>query len=97
MQKAATGKRKFLLTKQLIEMRQDQYVLKNLEINVDGKTNEEKMENTKLAYKKIVEDVYNKLKEESIKNTIKEFREFFPEFNFSDVKILDFILWNNRD
>ena len=29
MQKAATGKRKFLLTKQLIEMRQDQYVLKN--------------------------------------------------------------------
>lgn len=75
----------------------DQYVLKNLEINVDGKTKEEKLENTKLAYKKIVEDVYNKLKEESIKNTIKEFREFFPEFNFSDVKILDFILWNNRD
>ena len=29
LQKAATGKKKFLLTKQLIEMRQDQYVLKN--------------------------------------------------------------------
>ena len=29
MMKAATGKRKFLLKKQLIEMRQDQYVLKN--------------------------------------------------------------------
>lgn len=29
-QKAATGKQKFLLTKQLIEMRQDQYVLKSI-------------------------------------------------------------------
>ena len=55
------------------------------------------MKNTKLAYKKIVEDVNNKLKDDSIKNAIKEFRKFFPEFNFSDVKILDFILWNNRD
>lgn len=75
----------------------DQYVLKNLKIKVEGKTKEEKMKNTKLAYKKIVEDVNNKLKDDSIKNAIKEFREFFPEFNFSDVKILDFILWNNRD
>lgn len=75
----------------------DQYVLKNLEIRVDGLTKEEKLKNTKLAYKEIVENVNNILKEESMQKTIKEFRDFFPEFDFSDVKILDFILWNNRD
>lgn len=75
----------------------DQYVLKNLKIRVDGNTKEEKLKNTKLAYKRIVDDVNCKLKDENIKTAIKEFREFFPEFNFSDTKILDFILWNNRD
>ena len=74
----------------------DQYVLKNLDIRVDNGSKDERLKNTKIAYKKIIEDVDNKLKDKMIQNTIKEFREFFPELKLSDVKILDFILWNDR-
>lgn len=74
----------------------DQYVLNNLNIKVDGHTKDEKLINTKEAYKKIIEEVNNKLKEKDIKESISDFRKFFPELNFSDVKILDFILWNDR-
>ena len=74
----------------------DQYVLRNLNIKVDGNTKEEKLIKTKEAYKKIIEEVNNKLKEKDIQESIADFRKFFPELEFSDVKILDFILWNDR-
>ena len=74
----------------------DRYVLKNLDIKVEGNTKEEKLIEAKKAYKKILEDVNNKLKDENIKQAIKDFRYFFPELKFTDVKILDFILWNDR-
>lgn len=73
----------------------DQYVLKNLNIKLD-KTKDRK-EETKKAYKKIIEDVKEKLKNPEIKQMIKEFKEFFPELEFSDTKILDFVLWNDRE
>ena len=74
----------------------DRNVLKNLDIKVDNGSKKEKLKNTKIAYKKIIDDINDKLNDENIKNAIKEFRIFFPELNFSDVKILDFMLWNDR-
>ena len=74
----------------------DQYVLKNLNIRVGNRSKNERLKNTKIAYKKIIEDVDNKLKDKMIQNTIKEFRKFFPELKLTDVKILDYILWNDR-
>ena len=74
----------------------DQYVLKNLNIKVEGKTKEERLENTKNAYKLIVKEMNDRLERKNVQETIKEFRDFFPELDFTDMKILDFLLWNNR-
>ena len=30
-------------------------------------------------------------------DTEKDFKEYFPEYNLSDIKILDYILWNSRN
>lgn len=74
----------------------DQYVLKNLGLKVQGITKEEKIKSTKDVYKKMICYISNNLREENIKKTIKDFKEFFSEFAFSDTKIFDFILWNDR-
>lgn len=75
----------------------DQYVLKNLELQVYGKTKKERIENTKEIYKEIIKIEEEKLCNKDIKNTIKEFKQYFPEYKLSDIKILDYILWNTRD
>ena len=72
----------------------DKFVLKNLKIEV-GKWND-KLENTKIAYQEIVNWFNKALKDESIKEEIKKFRKYYSDFDFSDVKILDFFLWNER-
>ncbi len=74
----------------------DQYVLKSLNIKVEGNTKDDRLINTKEAYKKIINEVNSKLENKDIQQTIADFKSFFPELNFSDVKILDFILWNDR-
>ena len=72
----------------------DKFVLKNLKIEV-GKWND-KLENTKVAYQEIVNWFNKALKDESIKKEIRKFRRHYSDFDFSDVKILDFFLWNER-
>lgn len=74
----------------------DQYVLKSLNIKLESNPKEEKLENVKNAYKKIVEEENKRLENEDIKQLISDFKSFFPEFDFSDIKILDFVLWNDR-
>ena len=74
----------------------DQYVLKNLNLEVLGNTKKERLNNTKIIYKKILEIENNKLKDASIQKAIKDFKNYFPEYNLSDIKILDYILWNSR-
>lgn len=74
----------------------DQYVLKNLNLEVFGNTKEERLNNTKIIYKKIIEIENNKLKDSSIQEAISDFKNYFPEYNLSDIKILDYILWNSR-
>ena len=75
----------------------DQYVLKNLGIKVIGKTKEARLKNTKEVYKKIIDEVENTLKDEKIQDAINDFRKYFSDYDITDVKILDFILWNDRD
>ena len=74
----------------------DQYVLKNLKLEVSGNNKDEKLENTKKVYKTIIEIENKKLQEPSIQKSIQDFKEYFPEYNLSDIKILDYILWNSR-
>lgn len=75
----------------------DQYVLVNLDLNVKGKTKEEKLKDTIAAYNKIIEIENNKLKQKDIQQAIKDFKEYFTEYNLLDIKILDYILWNSRN
>ena len=75
----------------------DQYVLVNLDLNVKWKTKEEKLKDTIAAYNKIIEIENNKLKQKDIQQAIKDFKEYFTEYNLSDIKILDYILWNSRN
>ena len=75
----------------------DQFVLMNLKLKVNGKTKEDKLKDTIRVYNQIVEIENNKLKEKDIQQSIKDFKEYFPEYKLSDIKILDYILWNSRD
>lgn len=75
----------------------DQYVLANLDLDVKGKTKVEKLKDTIAVYNKIIEIEKNKLKQKDIQQAIKDFKEYFPEYNLSDIKILDYILWNSRN
>ena len=75
----------------------DQYVLANLDLKVKGITKKEKIENIVEVYNKIIEIENKKLKEIDIQQAIKDFKEFFPEYHLSDIKILDYILWNSRN
>ena len=70
----------------------DQYVLANLDLEVKGKTKDEKLKNTISVYNRIIEIENNKFKQKDIQQAIKDFKEYFPEYNLSDIKILDYIL-----
>ena len=75
----------------------DQYVLKNLKVQVYGKTKKERIEKTKEIYQEILRIEEEKLSNNDIKTAIKDFKQYFPEYKLSDIKILDYILWNTRD
>ena len=75
----------------------DQSVLANLDLDVKEKTKVEKLKDTIAVYNKIIEIENNKLKQKDIQQAIKDFKEHFPEYNLSDIKILDYILWNSRN
>lgn len=74
----------------------DQYVLANLGLKVEGNTKEEKLKNTVIIYNKILETENSKLKLPEIQQSIKDFKEYFAEYKLSDIKILDYLLWNSR-
>ncbi len=75
----------------------DHYVLLNLGLKVNGKTKEDRLRDSINIYNKLIEIENKKLQEKDIKQSVKEFKEFLPEYNLSDIKILDYILWNMRD
>ena len=75
----------------------DQYVLKNLGLEVKGKDKKERFEDTIKKYYEIVEIENKKLQEVEIQKAIKDFKTYFIEYDLSDIKILDYILWNSRD
>lgn len=72
----------------------DSYVKSALRLkNISGKSNEERIESYLIIYKKIIE-IYNKIiKNESLKNLIKNFEEQRKLNDINDIKILDFLFW----
>ena len=74
----------------------DQFVLENLELKVEGKSKEERLNSTIDTYYKIVKKEKEMLKEKEIQDSIQSFRNYFKEYDLSDVKILDYLIWSNR-
>lgn len=71
----------------------DRFVLERLGVKVNREGN--RIENIIKAYDEIVQKEKELLEKDDVKKSIKQFREFFPEYNFSDIKILDYMIWNN--
>lgn len=74
----------------------DKYVLARLGLKLSGLTQEEKLKNAKEIYKEIETKEREMLKDKDIRRAVDEFRKYFSEYNLTDIKILDYLLWVNR-
>ena len=74
----------------------DQYIINNLELKIEGKTKKERLNNTICVYNEIIKKEKELLKRHDIKQSIKEFRNKYNDYELADIKILDYLLWNNR-
>ena len=75
---------------------QDQYILNNLNLKVEGYTKEERLNNTIKVYDEIINIENKLLNKKDIKQAILSFKKEFKEYNLTDMKILDYFIWNNR-
>ena len=74
----------------------DQYVLKNLNLKLEGSTPGERLENAIKVYSKI-EEKYKELLQNEGKKWIVAFDQAMPQYkNIPDVKKIDCILWSKR-
>lgn len=71
----------------------DSHVLKNMDLKITGSTPTQKLESAKEVYIELIEKEKNMLKKESVRRFIKEFRTYIPEYELTDIKILDYLLW----
>ena len=75
----------------------DQYVLQNLNMELDGKTKEEKLCNAIKIYNNIENWYAEFLHTEKARECIREFDSILPDYSWmSDIKKIDFILWSIR-
>lgn len=74
----------------------DQYVISNLGLIVEGNTKEERLASTIDVYNQIIKQEKELIKREDIQKAIKDFKKEFGKYGLSDVKILDYIIWNVR-
>ena len=75
----------------------DQYVLKNLGLKVKGQTKDERLVSIIKTYEEITRIENDMLNKADIKKAVKELQEEFKEYHLSDIKALDYILWNSRE
>ena len=75
----------------------DQFVLKYYDIKIEDNNPKERIKDITEKYYEIIEKENEELQKEDIKEAIKQFREDFKEYNLSDIKILDFMIWSNRN
>ncbi len=68
----------------------DKYVLKELDLKIEGK-NEEKLGNAKRVYKEVIEKEKELLRINE--KSINEFKQLFADYDISPNKVLDFMLW----
>ena len=74
----------------------DQYVIKNMNLNLIGKTKDEQIQNAIDLYNKMVDECKNLLEREDVKKCIDKIKTLIDKYDVEDIKILDFILWSIR-
>lgn len=75
----------------------DQYVLKNIGMKLEGKSQQEKLRNAIILYAEI-EDWYSRyLMTDNARECIDTFNHYLPSYQWiNDVKKIDFLLWRIR-
>ena len=75
----------------------DQYVLQNLDLELTGKTQKEKLKNAILLYGAIEKWYLDYLTTAEARENLKAFDLLLPEYEWiSDVKKIDCLLWSKR-
>lgn len=75
----------------------DRYVLQNLNIKVEGRSNEEKLKNTINAYYDIQKWYEDFMNTNTSAKCVAAFNNALPNYKWiSDIKKIDFILWSIR-
>lgn len=75
----------------------DSYVVQNLNIQLKGNTNEEKLKNAIILYADMEKWYADFLESEKGKECIKEFDRVLPDYKgILNIKKIDSILWSNR-
>ena len=76
----------------------DQYVLRNLGLELTGRTKDEKMQNAITLYEKIEKWYDHYLSTNEARENIDLFDRILPDYAWiSDVKKIDCLLWSKRD
>ena len=76
----------------------DQFVLQNLGIKIEATTDKkERLKNAIEAYNSIIEKEKELLAQKDVKKFVKEFKNFLPEYELTDIRILDYLLWGTRE
>ena len=76
----------------------DQFVLKNLGLKLTGSDSKEKLGNAIVLYEEIQKWYENYLKTDNAKECLAFFDETFVDYKWmTDVKKIDFFLWNMRE
>ena len=75
----------------------DQYVIRNLDLELKGKTPQERVENAICVYETIEQWFASYLKTDEARGNIAVFDRMLPSYEWlSDVKKIDFLLWSKR-
>ena len=75
----------------------DKHVLENMNMSLPRPNEADRLEKTILLYQQLITQFEECLKTNDVKAKIDAFQKHFPQINISDVKALDFILWQTRD
>jgi hypothetical protein len=75
----------------------DQYVLQSLDLKVEGTEKDERLKSTIDTYDKIIQRENELLKQPEIQEEISKFKDCFSKYDISDIKILDYMLWSDRE
>lgn len=74
----------------------DQYILKNLNKELNGNTKEERLDNAIKLYDEIVKWFNDFLNESTTKKYIAAFDKVIKTYKMTDIKKIDYILWSIR-